>query len=35
MSLTKYRKVRKFAVLIEKEIKNIDKDGNEDITIVF
>ena len=35
MSWRIYRKVQNFFVPIEKEIKKIDKDGNEDVTTVY
>ena len=31
MSWRKYRKVQNFSIAIEKEVTNIDKDGNESV----
>ena len=34
MSWGKYRKVRNIFVSIEKEVQNIDKDGNESVVTI-
>ena len=34
MSWRKYRKIKTFSVPIEKEITNIDKDGNESVATI-
>ena len=35
MSWGKHRKIKKFSVPIEKEVTNIDKDGNKSVLTIF